>query len=154
MEVTEADVARVPATNIRVSRAEFGAVWARAERICHEHGQRGVSDWYTAGVAITCEWLATAVVRSSTGRRYPAWSPVTRRTERAYEELIEAEYLAAEKRAARGPQPDDRPGWYEAIRTTLRWAWRHSGPPPLPVPADHGRPSGSSVGGSRPAASS
>jgi hypothetical protein len=154
MEVTDADVARIPATNIRISRTEFGAVWAQAERICHEQGQRGITDWYAAGVAVSCEWLATAVVRSSTGRRYPARSPVTRRTERAYEELIEAEYLAAEKLAARSPRPawlEDRPGWTEAIRATLRWAWRHSGPPPLP--ADHGWPIGSSVGASRPVSS-
>jgi hypothetical protein len=156
MEVTEADVARIPATNIRVSRAEFGTVWGLAERICYEHGQRDVPDWYEAGVAVTCQWLATAVVRSSTGRRYPARSPITRRAERAYEELIEAEYLAAEKRAARGPrpdQPDDRPGWTEGARATLRWAWLHSGPPPLPGSTVHGRSISSSAAGSRPAAS-
>ena len=28
---------------------------------------------------------------------------------------------------------EHRPGWCEAIVATLRWAWRHEGPAPLPV---------------------
>ena len=50
----EADIARVPVGNLRVPRAEFGAVWAAAERRCVELGQRGITgDWYPAAVVMT-----------------------------------------------------------------------------------------------------
>jgi hypothetical protein len=127
VEVTEADVARIPQTNLRVPRAEFVAVWAAAEQRC-------AADWYAAGVAVTCRWLATATVRPATGRPYVAYAPVTGRTARAYEELIEAEYLAAERLDLRHPRPQwlaERPGWVEGIAATLRWAWRRTGPPPI-----------------------
>ena len=65
------------------------------------------------------------------GRRTLAPSPATRRQVRAYEELIEAEYLAAEQLDVRRPDlVEHRPGWCEGIRATLRWAWRHEGPAP------------------------
>jgi hypothetical protein len=61
---------------------------------------------------------------------------VTRRDEVAYEELIEAEYQAAERLDVRRPDLfTSPPGWCEGVRATLRWAWRHQGPPPLPLPA-------------------
>ena len=129
MEVTEADTARIPSTNVRVPRAKFVAVWTAAER--------GVSqDWYALGVAMTCRWLATATVRSASGRWYQAYAPVTKRSARAYEKLIEAEYLAAEKLDMRRPRPawvQRRPGWIEGVCATLRWAWRRIGPPPIHV---------------------
>ena len=135
MEVTEHDVARIPIENLRVPRTEFAAVWAAAERRCAELGQQGATDdWYQAGVAVTCAWLATATVRTQTGHAFPARSPVTGSTALAYEERIEAEYLAAEQLDVRRPDlAASRPGWCEGIRATLRWAWRHSGPAPLPA---------------------
>ncbi|WP_219419976.1 hypothetical protein [Pseudonocardia nigra] len=136
MEVTENDIKRIPVGNLRVPRAEFAAVWAAAELLDQQQGDRGVTDWYAAGVAVTCEWIAGAVVRTRNGRRFLAYSPVTNRTVTAYEELIEAEYLAAELLDVRRPDLlEHRPGWCEAIRATLRWAWRRSGPPPLELPA-------------------
>jgi len=52
---------------------------------------------------------------------------------KAYEELIEAEFLAAEQLAWRRPDlVEHRPGWCEGIAATLRWAWRRNGPAPLP----------------------
>ena len=136
VEVTEHDIARIPVRNLRVPLDEFVRVWAAAESRGAEQGARGVSDWYTAGVSVTCAWLAGAIVRTSTGRRYVARSPVTRRTATAYEELIEAEYLAAELLDTRQPRlVETRPGWCEGIRATLRWAWRRSGPPPIDVAA-------------------
>jgi hypothetical protein len=135
VRVTDADIARIPLGNLRVPRAEFCAVWAAAEERDREQGERGITDWYAAGVVVTCRWLAGATVRSSTGRWFVAYSPATRRSVRAFEELIEAEYLAAERLAERSPDLlVSRPGWCEAIRGTLRWAWRHDGPPPLAVP--------------------
>jgi hypothetical protein len=129
VEVTEADVARIPRANLRVPQAEFVAVWAAAEQQC-------AADWYAAGVVVTCRWLATATVRPATGRPYVAYAPVTGRTAYAYEELIEAEYLAAERLDLRRPRPRwlaERPGWVEGIGATLRWAWRHNGPAPIDI---------------------
>lgn len=134
MRVTEDDLARVPVGNLRVPRAEFGALWLAAEQRCAHQAADGVTDWYPAGVAATCEWLAGAVLRPSTGAPHLAYAPATGRTDRAYEELIDAECVAAERLAARRPRPASltrRPGWIEGILATLAWAWRHEGPVPL-----------------------
>ena len=132
--MTEADIAHVPVGNLRVPRAAFAAVWTAAEQRNTEQGARGVTDWYAAGVAATCRWLAGARVESVIGGRRLAPSPVGGREVLAYEELIEAEYLAAEQLGQRCPDlVEHRPGWCEAIAATLRWAWRHAGPAPLPV---------------------
>ncbi|MBW0092643.1 hypothetical protein I4I73_13045 [Pseudonocardia sp. KRD-184] len=136
MEVTEKDVARIPLRNLRVPLDEFVAVWAEAERRNAEQAEQGVTDWYAGGVIVTCRWMARAVVRPASGPRRMARPPVSRHDERAYEELIEAEYLAAEVLDDRRPDLiESRPGWCEAIRATLRWAWRSSGTPPIDVPA-------------------
>jgi len=136
VEVTEHDIARIPVCNLRVPRDEFARVWAAARALDAEQGARGGGDWYAAGVAVTCSWMAGAIVRTSTERRFVAPSPVTRRTATAYEELIEAEYLAAELLGVRQPRlAETQPGWCEGIRATLRWAWRRSGPPPIDVAA-------------------
>lgn len=78
--------------------------------------------------------MACAIYRPPWGRPHPAEAPVTRTRASAYEELIEAEYLAAQRfeelypsRAARAP------GWGDGTRATLRWAWRGEGPPPIEV---------------------
>ena len=129
VDVTEADIAKIPPRNLRIRRAEFVAVWVAAERL-------GGSDWYAAGVAVTCRWLARATVRPATGPWYLAWAPVTERSDLAFEELIEAEYIEAEKLDMRRPRPGwllGRPGWSEGICATLRWAWCRTGPVPLGV---------------------
>jgi hypothetical protein len=109
-------------------------VWAAAEQRNIEQAARGVTDWYAAGAAATCRWLAGAPVDSVVGDRRLAPSPVGGREVLAYEELIEAEYLAAEQLGRRCPDLlEHRPGWCEAIVATLRWAWRHDGPAPLSV---------------------
>ncbi len=133
VEVTESLLAGVPVGNLRVPRAEFSALWAEAERLDREQtGESG--DWYPAAVAVTCRWLAGAIVQDQMGRRAPAPAPATRRRARAYEELIEAEYLAAEQLDVRRPDlVGRRPGWCEGIRATLRWVWRCEGPHPFAV---------------------
>lgn len=134
MQVTEDDLARVPVGNLRVPRAEFGALWIAVEQRCAEQTADGLIDWYAAGVAATCEWLAGTVVRPATGAPHLSYSPATGRMARAYEELIDAECVAAERLAARRPRPATlarRPGWIEGIVATLAWAWRHEGPVPL-----------------------
>src|SRR5690348_11460379 len=88
VRVTERDVARVPVENLRVPRADFGALWTAAELRCEEQAERGVADWYVAGVAAACEWLAGTIVEPSTGAPYLALSPATGRTARAIPELI------------------------------------------------------------------
>ncbi|MGD9525577.1 MAG: hypothetical protein AB7V44_02190 [Pseudonocardia sp.] len=115
--------------------AEFAVVWRAAERQGREQGERGVTDWYAGGVALTCRWLAGAAATTQTGRQLRAFAPVSNRSVRAYEELVEAEYLAAERLDVRRPDlVAARPGWCEAVRATLRWAWRHEGLPPFPLP--------------------
>lgn len=118
--------------NLRVPRAEFAALWTAAEQHQEQHG----TDWYGAGVVMTCRWLARATVRPPTGPWRPARSPVTGRTAMAHEELIEAELLAAETLAMRRPVPtwlEHRPGWIEAVVATLKWAWRRYGAPPMEI---------------------
>lgn len=137
MEVTEKDIGRIPRRNVRVPVAEFAQLWMAAERRNREQTARGIRDWYTGGVVVTCRWIAAATVRDP-DRWYPAFAPVTRRSSRAYEELIEAEFFAAEKLDMKTPRPEwlaKRPGWSEAVCATLRWAWRRRGPAPLEVDA-------------------
>src|SRR6185295_15391512 len=119
MEVTESLLAGVPVGNLRVPLAEFGAVWADSERLNSAQAGRADPDWFPSGVAVTCRWLAGAVVEDQMGRRSPAPSPATRRSVRAIEELIEAEYLAAEQLDVRRPDlAAHQPGWCEGIRAT------------------------------------
>lgn len=122
VRVTERDVERVPPGNLRVPRRDFGVLWSAAEQ---------GSDFASVGTAITCRWLARATVDLPRGRQRPAFAPVTRTRRLAYEELIEAEYLAAERLA--GDEPEwlaARPGYLDGVRNTLRWAWRGEGPAP------------------------
>jgi hypothetical protein len=132
MDVTATDISTIPAGNVRVARSDFAALWTAAER---RLGQCP-SDWSAAGVAVTCRWLAGAIVRPATGPAYPARSPVSRRTASAYPELIEAECLAAEKLVFRTPVPawlQNQPGWSTAILATLNWAWRREGCAPIDI---------------------
>jgi hypothetical protein len=133
MDVTTADIARIPAENIHVPRDQFAAVWTAAERHQEAQAERHVTDWYNAGVVVTCRWLARATVRPEVGRWYVAQSPVTRRSNMAYAELVQAEALAAEVLDMRRPVPAwlaGRPGWMAGILATMDWVWwRKAGPP-------------------------
>jgi len=136
VDVTPTDIARIPAENLHVSRAEFVAVWTAAERRQTEQARQHVTDWYVGGVVVTCRWLARAIVRPATGPFRPARSPVTHTTKMAHPELIEAECVAAELLDMRRPRPtwlEGRPGWSQAIVATLNWAWRRTGGPPVEV---------------------
>lgn len=120
------------AWSVRVAPADFETVWAAAQTRADADRQRDIVDWYVASVIITCMWIAGAHQHSAWGRPYPARSPVRDRDISATEDSIEAEYQAAELMAERQPWLlEQRPGWCEGIRATLRWAWRHDGPPPL-----------------------
>jgi hypothetical protein len=134
VEVTAALIERIPAENLRVRRADFAAVWAEAERAYKRNTLTHTSDWYVLGVAVTCEWLAGAVVPGLRGSTHPAWAPITHRKSAAHPELIESETLAAERWVARHPHGmERRPGWLEAILATLTWTWRGVGVPPLEI---------------------
>ncbi len=125
------EIAAIPAENLHVSRAEFAAVWAAAERLAAEQG-----GWYSAGVCVTCRWVAVAVVKPPTDRWYPARAPVTETESMAYAELVEAECLAAEVLSMRRPVPTwllNQPGWIEGVVATFRWMWLRSGPRPVDV---------------------
>jgi hypothetical protein len=87
VEVTESLLRQVPVGNLRVPRAEFAALWIEAERLNRVETGRSDPDWYPAAIAVTCRWLAAAVVEDQIGRRELAPAPVTRRRGRAYEEL-------------------------------------------------------------------
>jgi hypothetical protein len=132
VEVTDRLVEEIPRGNLRVPRSEFVLVWRLAEHLA----ESGRADWYVAGVAATCRWLACAAVPSVLGEWELAWAPVTRRSSMAHEELIAAELMAAEVAAVRYPGGiEGQPGWLEGILTTLRWAWAGSGKMPLEMPA-------------------
>lgn len=132
--VTEEQIARIPVGNLRVSHAEFAAVWASAERQSRKHAEKDSTDWYAGAVALTSRWLAGAAYVSPRGVAEAAPSPITLSAAAANEELIEREFQAAELLKTRDPRlAADRPGWCEGIQATLRWAWRRQGPAPLHV---------------------
>jgi hypothetical protein len=127
VEVSEAAVAKVPGENLRVSRAEFGAVWALAQCLGSEPGP---DNPYLIGVLWTCRWLGRQPAFSrAIGRWEMPAAPLTRRRHSAMPETIEAEYMAAaratefERDFARG------------VIATLEWCWYVSGRPPLDVSA-------------------
>ena len=136
MELFGSDFDRVPAENLRVSRYEFALVWFHAENQHDDKVRRHIPDWYGAGVVVTCRWLACAIVRSATGERYMAYSPVTYRNELALPERIEAEGLAAARLDMRRPVPHwlaAQPGWSRAICATFDWAWYGDGVRPIVI---------------------
>ena len=131
MEVTARAVENVPRGNLCVSRDEFVALWRLVEQV----GEACPADWYVAGLAATCRWLACAAVPSILGGWELARAPVTRHSRLAHEELIQAELLEAELQALRNPGGcDGQPGWLEGIVATLQWAWAGSSAAPLEVP--------------------
>ena len=132
MEVTARHVEGIPRGNLRVRRSEFVALWRLVEHL----SEANPADWYVAGVAATCEWLACSSVPSIVGSRELARAPLTRRARMAHEEMIATELMAAEVAAIRHPSGiEGRPGWLEGILATLRWAWSGSTKAPLEMPS-------------------
>jgi hypothetical protein len=126
VEVSAKAVAKVPGENLRVSRAEFGAVWVLAQRVGSEPGP---DNPYLIGVLWTCRWLARQPTFSRViGRWEMPAAPFTRRRHSAMPETIEAEYLAA----ARAPAFEQERA--HGVMATLEWCWYGLGRPPLNVP--------------------
>jgi hypothetical protein len=63
MEITAWMVEDIPRGNLHVSRDDFAALWRLVEHL----GEANPADWYVAGVAATCRWLACAAVPSILG---------------------------------------------------------------------------------------
>jgi hypothetical protein len=123
-------VARVPVRNLRISLAEFGALWATVERLTSRPGPH---DDYLIGVLRTCRWLAGQPVRSAgLARAEMPSAPITRRSHIAMPETVEAEVVAA---AAATGRCRGRPDLARGVVATLEWAWRGTRAPPLDVSA-------------------
>jgi hypothetical protein len=126
MDVSAAAVAKVPGENLRVPRAEFGALWTVADRLA---GQPGPDDDFLVGVVLTCRWLAAQPVWSDLiGRAEMPAAPFTGRAHAAMPETVEAELVRAAAAAAR---PGPRAELARGVVATLNWAWRGTGDPPL-----------------------
>jgi hypothetical protein len=125
VDVTAEHVAKVPRENLRVSRADFGALWSLAE---HLGGQPGTDNDYLVGVIQTCRWLANQPVWSRVvGRAEISRAPVSWQHHAAMPETIDEEYLAAV--SPRAVEPEIARG----VAATLEWTWHGSGRPPLDV---------------------
>jgi hypothetical protein len=121
-------VAMVPAANIVVPRAEFGAVWAAAERQAAAPG----SDGFLVGLALTCRWLSAQRVWSLTVQREELpRSPATDRDVVASPEAIEQEYRDATVLTHRPDRTPESRGLARGVVAMLAWACRGSGIPPL-----------------------
>jgi hypothetical protein len=108
-----------------VSRGEFGALWALAERL---GDQPGPDNDYLVGVVLTCRWLASQPVWSkAVNRAEMPYAPVTWRRHAAMPETIDAEYLVAVSRRWA------RPELTHGVVATLDWTWHGSRRPPLDI---------------------
>src|SRR6266702_4147069 len=119
------DGVEVPAENLRVTRAAFGAVWSLAEDLGRQPGDGGA---FLLGVIRTCRWLADQPFWSQVDRRaVMPTSPYTRQQHGAMPETIDEEYLAAV--TPRGLEP----GLARGVAATLEWTWHGSARPPLDI---------------------
>ncbi|GEL26781.1 hypothetical protein PSU4_57350 [Pseudonocardia sulfidoxydans NBRC 16205] len=131
--VTDREISRIPAGNLRVSRAAFGQLWREVEAHADNETARGASTARTAGLVLSCRWIACATTKVNE-RRFPAVRPIGQGAPLAIAELIEAEYLAAETAAAGGVGASrfaSKPGYVDSVCAVLRWVWRRNGPRPV-----------------------
>ncbi|TCC48075.1 hypothetical protein E0H73_43135 [Kribbella pittospori] len=141
MELRGSDFDRIRREHLRgVEVTDFAWVWLAAERRADALKIDGREDGYLAGVQWTCRWIANGEFRYEApvdGRRGElARSPISRKSEFAIEELIEAETQAVERLIGRWEWPG-RPGYVEGVFATLAWVWRRSGVPPIEVEQAH-----------------
>jgi hypothetical protein len=93
--VTDCAIARIPARNLRVSREVSGQFWREAEAFSAAETAAGCPSWRAGGLVIACRWLACSTTEVN-GWRDLALRPISGGTPVAFEELIEAEYVAAD----------------------------------------------------------
>lgn len=134
MDPTSSEAVRITTGNLRVPHEEFLAIWHEAGRLAAERGDDDGTDWYVRAVVQTCRWMAAVPMRTALCGGLPR-SPVTLRACVATEQLIEAEWQAAQRPERFSPTLAARPGWCDGVRATLRWAWSRHGPPPIEVVA-------------------
>jgi hypothetical protein len=130
VDVSAEVVAKVPGMNLRVSRPEFGSLWAAVE---DWGGRPGPDNDYLVGVVLTCRWLGAQPVWSSVvGRAEMPAAPYTGRRHPAMPETIDAEYLAAAAgQVPRPNRPVSRPDLARGAVVTLDWTWHGSRRPPF-----------------------
>ena len=133
MDPTSSDAAGITAENLRVPQEEFLTIWHEASRREAELADDEIVDWYVGAVVQTCRWMAAVPMRTALCGGLTR-SPVTLRACVAREELIEAEWYAAQRQDQFSQNLAARPGWCEGVRATFEWAWRRQGPPPIEVP--------------------
>jgi len=134
MELMARDMERIPRANLRVPVRDFGWLWIEVERRAEELAVAGGTDGYLTGVLKTCRWVGRSWSQSTspTSRAGElALSPITGRSEAAYEELIVDEVTAAAQWLGR--EWPGLPGYVEGVNATLAWTWRRSGKPPIEV---------------------
>jgi hypothetical protein len=134
MRVTRGHLDRIPPRNMRIPVRDFARVWLTAEIRDDEMAAANLAeDGYLRGVCATCEWMAGLIVTVREDGRPPASfyrpSPLTGMQVKAYEELIAAETVEAERVAA-GSEPGE-PDFVDGVLATLLWAWRGTGPQPI-----------------------
>lgn len=134
MEVNPQAIETIPTSNIRIPRGEFIDGWIRAEALSDGHTLQGPSAYYLAGAALTCRWLARAMVRTPDGPWEPAPAPATV-TAVAHDWNIGDEANAIEAEADDAIR--DATGLTPAVaalmgmRDAFAWAWWATGPSPL-----------------------
>jgi hypothetical protein len=121
-------VAMVPAANIVVSRADFGAVWAASEQKAAAPG----SDGFLVGLALTCRWLSAQQVWSLTVQREEMpRTPATDRDVAASPETIAQEYQDATVLTHLADRTPEARDLARGVVALLAWACRGSGIPPI-----------------------
>jgi hypothetical protein len=130
MQLTAADIERIPRDTIRVPKRDFVELWIAAERDVDADPM----DWYAVGIVMTCEWLAGATVRPPTVQRpHLAYAPVSGRERIPMAEDVVQELQDTEVAAIQRPNwVASRGEWIDAVVATLNWAWRRQAPPVLP----------------------
>jgi hypothetical protein len=82
MELTAQHIEGITRENFWISRAEFVAVWAAAERALDELKGQGDGDLCLVRVVRTCRWIATAIAPSIVGRPERSSASISHRQRR------------------------------------------------------------------------
>jgi hypothetical protein len=122
VDVTDEHVARIPGSNINVSREDFGVFWRQVEVLLAKGRWSDDDAQYLLGVVRTCRWLADQTHRTPSGSMEVPKAPISGRQVRAMPETIEEEVVAAIRVESRSRVSYEK---QQAAGTlaTLSWAW-------------------------------